>query len=263
MRNLGVPGVTIAPANTTNQIIKKPDEVSDKFRARFSGDERGSVMTFSQPTEIKVLSWNPQQMDLKALRRIPEERVSAVLGDNIDTDMIYPGRYLNITDREKTAEHLFELAYPELRASLEAGDIIVAGRNFGCGSSREQAAAALKFAGVGAVIAGSFARIFFRNAINLGLPAVVAPQASLACVAGDELELDLVAGEIRNVSPWQGGGPEGAPPPAQEACSTGASIGHELSPESRVVEAAALDPRAVELIAAGGLIPYLKRKYAA
>jgi 3-isopropylmalate/(R)-2-methylmalate dehydratase small subunit len=160
-------------------------------------------------------------------------RVRAVLGDNIDTDMIYPGRYLNITDREKTAEHLFELAYPELRANLEAGDIIVAGRNFGCGSSREQAAAALKFAGAGAVIAASFARIFFRNAINLGLPAVVAPLASLACAAGDELEIDLLAGEIRNVT------------------------------ENRVVEAAALDPRAVELIAAGGLIPYLKRKYAA
>lgn len=160
-------------------------------------------------------------------------RVKVVLGDNIDTDMLYPGRYLNITDREKTAEHLFELAYPELRANLEAGDFIVAGRNFGCGSSREQAAAALKFAGAGAVIAGSFARIFYRNAINLGLPAVVAPQASLACAAGDELEIDLVAGEIRNV--------------------TG----------NRVVEAAALDPRAVELIAAGGLIPYLKRKYAA
>jgi 3-isopropylmalate/(R)-2-methylmalate dehydratase small subunit len=160
-------------------------------------------------------------------------RVRAVLGDNVDTDMIYPGRYLNITDREKTAEHLFELAYPELRANLEAGDFIVAGRNFGCGSSREQAAAALKFAGVGAVIAGSFARIFFRNAINLGLPAVVAPQASLACAAGDELEIDLVAGEISNIT------------------------------QDCVVGAAALDPRAVELIAAGGLIPYLKRKYAA
>jgi 3-isopropylmalate/(R)-2-methylmalate dehydratase small subunit len=160
-------------------------------------------------------------------------RVRTVLGDNVDTDMIYPGRYLNITDREKTAEHLFELAYPEIRPNLEAGDFIVAGRNFGCGSSREQAAAALKFAGVGAVIAGSFARIFFRNAINLGLPAVVAPQASLVCAAGDELEIDLVAGEIRNLTQY------------------------------RVVEAAALDPRAVELIAAGGLIPYLKRKYAA
>jgi len=160
-------------------------------------------------------------------------RIAAKLGENIDTDIIYPGRYLNVTDREKTAEHLFELAFPELRTSLEAGDIVVAGRNFGCGSSREQAAAALKFAGVGAVIAGSFARIFFRNAINLGLPAVVAPQASLACAAGDELEIDLVAGEIRNAT------------------------------ANRVVEAAALDPRAVELIAAGGLIPYLKRKYAA
>ena len=83
------------------------------------------------------------------------------------------------------------------------------------------------------MIAGSFARIFFRNAINLGLPAVVSPEASRACVAGDELEIDLVAGEIRNVT------------------------------QGRVVEAAALDPRAVELIAAGGLIPYLKRKYAA
>ena len=119
-------------------------------------------------------------------------RVKAVLGDNIDTDMIYPGRYLNITDREKTAEHLFELAYQELRANLEAGDFIVAGRNFGCGSSREQAAAALKFAGAGALIAGSFARIFYRNAINLGLPAVVAPQASLACAAGDELFFGVV-----------------------------------------------------------------------
>ena len=92
---------------------------------------------------------------------------------NIDTDIIYPGRYLNITDREKTAEHLFELAYPEIRARIQPGDFIVGGRNFGCGSSREQAAAAVKFAGVGAVIAASFARIFFRNSINLGLPLVV------------------------------------------------------------------------------------------
>ena len=86
--------------------------------------------------------------------------VAAVLRDNVDTDMIYPGRYLNITDREKTAEHLFELAFPDLRERVQAGGLIVAGRNFGCGSSREQAAAALKFAGAGAVIAPSFARIF-------------------------------------------------------------------------------------------------------
>jgi len=159
--------------------------------------------------------------------------VSAVLGDNIDTDLIYPGRYLNITDRERTAEHLFELAYPELRGSLQPGEFLVAGRNFGCGSSREQAAAALKFAGAGAVIAVSFARIFLRNAINLGLPAVVAPDAASLCTAGDELEIDLAGGAIRNVS------------------------------HNRVIRAAPLDPRAVELIQAGGLIAYLKRKYVA
>ncbi len=160
-------------------------------------------------------------------------RVAAVLGENIDTDIIYPGRYLNITDREKTAEHLFELAYPEIRAALRPGEFIVAAKNFGCGSSREQAAAALTFAGVGAVIAGSFARIFFRNSINLGLPAVVAPEAAGACAAGDELEIDLTGGTIRNLT------------------------------QERVVSAAALDPRAVALLEAGGLIPYLKRKYAA
>ena len=160
-------------------------------------------------------------------------RVRAVLGENIDTDMIYPGRYLNITDREKTAEHLFELAHPEIRAALEPGDLLVAGKNFGCGSSREQAAAALKFSGVGAVIAVSFARIFFRNAMNLGLPAVVASDAHLLCSAGDELEIDLEAGQILNVT------------------------------RTRMIAAAALDARAVELLAAGGLIPYLKQKQAA
>jgi 3-isopropylmalate/(R)-2-methylmalate dehydratase small subunit len=159
--------------------------------------------------------------------------VRAVLGDNIDTDIIYPGRYLNITDRELTADHLFELSYPEIRASIRPGEFIVARRNFGCGSSREQAAAALKFAGVGAVIAGSFARIFYRNCINLGLPAVIAPEAALECAAGDELEMDLAAGEIRNVT------------------------------QNRVIASARLDPRAVELISAGGLIAYLKNKYAA
>jgi 3-isopropylmalate/(R)-2-methylmalate dehydratase small subunit len=159
-------------------------------------------------------------------------RVRDVLGDNIDTDIIYPGRYLNITDREKTAEHLFELAYPEIRARLQPGEFLVAGRNFGCGSSREQAAAALKFTGAGAVIAASFARIFFRNAINLGLAAVVSPDAAVTSSAGDELEIDLVAGEIHNLT------------------------------QGRIFTSAPLDPRAAELLAAGGLIPYLKRKYA-
>ena len=157
-------------------------------------------------------------------------RVGAVMAENIDTDIIYPGRYLNITDREKTAEHLFELACPEIRDALQPGDIIVAGPNFGCGSSREQAAAALKFAGVGAVIAGSFARIFFRNSINLGLPAVV---AKVDCAVGDQLEIDLAQGRIRNLT------------------------------RNTEFTCAPLDPRAAELLEAGGLIPYLKRRYAA
>ena len=155
-------------------------------------------------------------------------RVAVVLGDNIDTDVIYPGRYLNITDREKTAEHLFELSFPEIRAALKPGEIIVGGRNFGCGSSREQATAAVKFSGVGAVIAKSFARIFFRNSINLGLPVVT---AAVEAQAGDELEIDLAAGRITNLT------------------------------SGAVFTAAPLDPRAVELLEAGGLIPYLKRKH--
>jgi 3-isopropylmalate/(R)-2-methylmalate dehydratase small subunit len=158
-------------------------------------------------------------------------RVRAVLGDNIDTDLIYPGRYLNITDREKTAEHLFEMAYQEIRTGLQAGDFIVAGKNFGCGSSREQAAAALKFAGCGGVIAASFARIFFRNAINLGLAAVVSPEEAARSAAGDEIEIDLVAGKIHNLT------------------------------QDRIFTSAPLDPRAAELLAAGGLVPYLKAKY--
>lgn len=157
--------------------------------------------------------------------------VAAKLGDNIDTDVIYPGRFLNITDREKTAEHLFELAYPEIRGRIRPGDFLVAGKNFGCGSSREQATAAIKYAGVGAVIAAGFARIFFRNSINLGLPAVVAPEAVALLEEGDELELDLVAGAITRLG-------------------TGETF-----------RAAPLDPRAADLLAAGGLIPYLKKKY--
>jgi 3-isopropylmalate/(R)-2-methylmalate dehydratase small subunit len=158
-------------------------------------------------------------------------RVAAKMGDNIDTDIIYPGRYLNITDREKTPEHLFELSYPEIRGQIRPGDFIVGGKNFGCGSSREQAAAALRFAGVGAVIAVSFARIFFRNAINLGLPALVSAEAVEGLETGDELVIDLTAGRIVK-----------------------GSASFSVAP---------LDPRAAELLAAGGLIPYLKKKYAA
>ncbi len=158
-------------------------------------------------------------------------RVAARLGDNIDTDIIYPGRYLNVTDREKTPEHLFELAYPDLRARIKPGDIIVGGKNFGCGSSREQATAALKYAGVGAVIAISFARIFFRNSINLGLPVLVSTAAE-RLQEGDDLLIDLAAGRIRDLA------------------------------TDRSYTCAPLDAKAAELLAAGGLIPYLKKRYA-
>lgn len=158
--------------------------------------------------------------------------VIAVLGDNIDTDLIYPGRYLNITDRERTAEHLFELAWPAIRDKASSGGFLVAGRNFGCGSSREQAAAALKYAGITAVIAASFARIFYRNAINLGLPLLIAPEAAGALREGDLLEADLVEGSIVR--------------PADDMR----------------LQAGRLDPRAVELLLCGGLISYLKRKHA-
>lgn len=157
-------------------------------------------------------------------------RVAAKLGEDVDTDLIYPGRFLNITDREKTAEHLFELAFPEIRAAIRPGDFLVAGKNFGCGSSREQAAAALKFAGVGAVIGVSFARIFYRNAINLGLPLLVASDAPAILRIGDALEINLADGAIVDLS-----------------CG-------------RSLRAAALDARAIELLQAGGLIPYLKQK---
>lgn len=160
-------------------------------------------------------------------------RVAAVLPDNVDTDLIYPGRYLNITDREKTAEHLFELVWPEIRPRIGPGDFLVAGKNFGCGSSREQATAAIKYAGVGAVIAASFARIFFRNSINLGLPLVCSGEAFASIPEGSDLEIDLIGGRITNLS-------------------TGSPIA-----------AAPLDARAAELLSAGGLIPYLKRKHAA
>ncbi|NQT35741.1 3-isopropylmalate dehydratase [bacterium] len=113
-----------------------------------------------------------------------------VLGEDIDTDVIYPGKYLPILDPVEMAKHALEGVSPDFPARLETGDIIVAGMGFGCGSSREQAATCLKMAGVAAVVAGSFARIFFRNAVNQGLPLV---QADIAdkLKDGDILTIDF------------------------------------------------------------------------
>jgi 3-isopropylmalate/(R)-2-methylmalate dehydratase small subunit len=122
-------------------------------------------------------------------------------GDDINTDIIYPGKYLLITtDREEMARHCFEAVYPEFLKSAKAGDVIVAGKNFGCGSSREQAATCLKHFGVSAVVAESFARIFYRNAINLGLPVVVAPGITGLVNHGDTVEIDLEGGSVKNTT---------------------------------------------------------------
>jgi 3-isopropylmalate/(R)-2-methylmalate dehydratase small subunit len=118
-------------------------------------------------------------------------------GDDVNTDVIFPGKYTyTVTDRAEMAKHALEDLDPEFAGKVRPGDIVVAGRNFGCGSSREQAASCLKEAGVGAVVAASFARIFFRNAINEGLPLVECPAAVGAIAAGDEVEIDFEAGKL-------------------------------------------------------------------
>ena len=122
-------------------------------------------------------------------------------GDNVDTDQIIPARYLNTSDPYELAKHVMEDSeHPDFAQKHQEGDIIVAGRNFGSGSSREHAPIAIKFSGVPVVIAKSFARIFFRNAINIGLPIVEAPEAVDEINHGDEVEVDLEKGVIKNLS---------------------------------------------------------------
>lgn len=121
-----------------------------------------------------------------------------IFGDNIDTDQIYPGRYLELTSKSDIASHCMEGARPGFAKEVKRGDIIVAGKNFGCGSSREHAAITLKEAGISAVVAESFARIFFRNAINLGLPLITCKQIRGKVKEGDMLEIDLSTGQITN-----------------------------------------------------------------
>lgn len=121
-----------------------------------------------------------------------------LFGKNIDTDQIYPGQYLELVEPEDAARHCLEGADPGFAARVQAGDIVVAGTNFGCGSSREHAAIALKHAGVAAVVAESFARIFYRNAINLALPLLVCKGISTQAADGDTLEIDLGKGTVHN-----------------------------------------------------------------
>jgi 3-isopropylmalate/(R)-2-methylmalate dehydratase small subunit len=119
-------------------------------------------------------------------------------GDNVDTDAIIPARYLNVSTPEELARHCMEDIDTNFAATAQPGDIIVAGENFGCGSSREHAPLAIKGAGVACVVAKSFARIFYRNAINVGLPILECPQAVAETSQGDRLTVNLVRGTITN-----------------------------------------------------------------
>lgn len=120
--------------------------------------------------------------------------------NNVDTDVILPGKYLSIIDEVELGKHAMEGIDPDFAQRVRPSDIIVAGSNFGCGSSRENAPMAIKACGVGAVIAKSFARIFYRNALNVGLPIFEAPDAVDAIAAGDELEIEAASGTIRNIT---------------------------------------------------------------
>lgn len=119
-------------------------------------------------------------------------------GDNVDTDVIIPARYLNSFDAQELASHAMSDIDPEFAKKVQKGDLIVARKNFGCGSSREHAPLCLKAAGVSCVIAQTFARIFYRNAINIGLPIIECPEAADGIQAGDQVEVDFDSGRIYN-----------------------------------------------------------------
>ena len=121
-------------------------------------------------------------------------------GDNVDTDVIIPARYLNTSDAKELAAHCMEDIDTEFVKNVTDGDIIVANKNFGCGSSREHAPLAIKTAGVSCVIASTFARIFYRNSINIGLPILECDEAVKNIDAGDELEVDFKTGLIKNLT---------------------------------------------------------------
>jgi 3-isopropylmalate/(R)-2-methylmalate dehydratase small subunit len=151
-------------------------------------------------------------------------------GDNVDTDAIIPARYLNVSAPEELAKHCMEDLDSSFVEGVQAGDVIVAGENFGCGSSREHAPLAIKASGIRCVVARSFARIFYRNSINVGLPILESEAAADEVKAGQRLEIDLEAGLIRNLS-------------------TGKSYEAEPYP-----------PFMMEIIHAGGLVPYTRQQ---
>ena len=142
-------------------------------------------------------------------------------GDHVDTDVIIPARYLNTADPEELASHCMEDLDNEFKTKLKTRKIIIAGRNFGCGSSREHAPIAIKASGIELVIADSFARIFYRNAIDIGLPIVECPEAAAAIADGDMVEADLDLGVIRDVTSGKSFAIAPFPPFIQEIISCG------------------------------------------
>ena len=149
--------------------------------------------------------------------------------DNINTDYIIPGRYMELTDPKEMAEKVFEEHDPSFRKGTQKGDIVVGGKNFGCGSSREHAPIALLGNGVSIVLAESFARIFYRNAINIGLPALECPGIHKAVEKGDLLEVDVTGGSVKNLT------------------------------NGKTLKFKPLPPFMVEVLNAGGLAPYLNK----
>ena len=151
-------------------------------------------------------------------------------GDNVNTDVIIPARYLNVSTPEELAAHCMEDIDLDFAGAVQPGDIIVGGRNFGCGSSREHAPLAIKGSGVTCVVAKSFARIFYRNAINIGLPILECPEAVTGTDAGQTLEVELEMGIIRNLDKGQ------------------------------VFQAAPYPPFMMDIISAGGLIELTRKE---
>jgi 3-isopropylmalate/(R)-2-methylmalate dehydratase small subunit len=153
-------------------------------------------------------------------------------GNDIDTDVIIPARYLNTSEPQELAKHVMEGVDRDFSRKVKTGDIIVAGKNFGCGSSREHAPIAIKAAGIQAVIARSFARIFYRNAFNIGLPIFESPEASEKIQEADEIEIDADRGIINNITRQKE---------------------YKANPIPKFMQ---------ELIAAGGLVEWTKKKLA-
>ncbi len=137
-------------------------------------------------------------------------------GNNIDTDVIIPARYLNSSEPEELAKHCMEDIDKDFVSNVRKGDMIAAGKNFGCGSSREHAPIAIKTAGISCVIAQSFARIFYRNAVNIGLPIIECEEASEKIEAGDEIEIDFDKGQIYNKTKKESYKGQSFPPFMQE-----------------------------------------------